>query len=45
MNNDLEICVVSVEEGLKNYDGTPITKVVVKYQNNGNKEISYNTYD
>ena len=45
MNNDLEITVVSVEGGLKNYDGSAVTKVVVKYVNNGKSEVSYNTYD
>lgn len=45
MNNDLEVTVVSVEGGLKNYDGSAITKVSVKYQNNSNKEISYNSFD
>lgn len=45
LDNNLEITVVSVEGGLKNYDGSAITKVVVKYVNNGKNEVSYNTLD
>lgn len=45
LNNDLEITVVSVEGGLTNYDGTAVTKVVVKYINNGKSEVSYNSFD
>lgn len=45
LSNDLDLTVVSVEGGLTNYDGTAVTKVVVKYVNNGNKEVSYNVYD
>ena len=45
LNNDLEVTVVSVDSSLKNHEGAAITKVLVKYQNNGNKEISYNNYD
>lgn len=44
-NNDLEITVVSVEGGLQNYDGSAVTKVVVKYENKGKDEVSYNSFD
>ena len=45
LNNDLEITVVSVEGDLKNYDGTAVSRVVVKYINNGKSEVSYNSFD
>lgn len=45
MSNDLDITVVSVESGLKNYDGTDVTKVTIKYVNNSSKEVSYNSFD
>ena len=45
MSNDLELTVVSVEGGLKNYDGTAVTKVVVTYKNNGKNEVAYNSFD
>ena len=45
LENKLELTVVSVEGGLTNYDGNACTKVTMKYINNGDKEISYNSYD
>ena len=44
-SNGLEVTVVSVEPGGKNYDGTALKKVTVTYKNNGSKEASYNSYD
>lgn len=45
LDNNLELMVVSVQGGFKNYDGNAVTKVTMKYVNNSNKELSYNAYD
>lgn len=45
MDNGLELTVTSIEEGLKNYDGSPACKISVKYSNTSNKEVSYANYD
>ena len=44
-DNGLDITVVSAQGGLKNYDGSALTKVTIKFVNNGSKEVSYNSFD
>lgn len=45
LSNGLELTVVSVEGGLKNFDGSAVSRVSIKYVNNGDKEVSYNAFD
>lgn len=45
ISNGVKVTVVSVSDGLVNYDGTAISKVSVKYENSSNKELSFNTFD
>ncbi len=39
------VAVTSVQTGLVNYDDSPLSQVTVTYQNNGDKEVSFNPYD
>ena len=45
LSNGLSVQVNSVQTGLSNYDGSPITGVTVTYVNNGSSEVSFNLYD
>lgn len=44
-DNDLEITVQRVEQGLMSSNGEAHCKIDVVYKNQGNKEVSYNSFD
>lgn len=45
ISNGINVTVVSVSDGLVNYDGSAISKVTVKYENSSDKELSFNSLD
>lgn len=45
LRNGLTVRVDSVQTGLVNYDGSPVTGVTVTYANNGSREASFNPFD
>lgn len=45
LQNGLSVVVNSVETGLSNYDGDPVTGINVTYTNNGTENNSFNPFD
>ncbi|AEB07506.1 hypothetical protein Corgl_1405 [Coriobacterium glomerans PW2] len=45
LENGLSVKLDSVQGDLKNYDGSKVIGIHVTYVNNGDKEVSYNSFD
>ncbi|MGN0034620.1 MAG: DUF4352 domain-containing protein [Coriobacteriales bacterium] len=45
LDNDVTVTVDSVQTGLSNYDGSPVTGISVSYTNNGSDTVNFNEYD